>query len=88
MFLHIGEEITIYKNDIIGIFDMEKTTTTKETRNYLNAADKKIIYVSEEDPKSFIVARVNGEEIIYISPISVATLRERILRSTLWQTKI
>ncbi len=88
MFLHIGEDVTIYKSDIVGIFDIEKTTTTKETRLYLNGNDKKIIYVSEEDPKSFIVTVVNSEEIIYISPISVATLKERLLRRTLWQTKI
>lgn len=88
MFLHIGEEVTIYKSSIVGIFDLEKTTTTKETRLYLNDNDKKIIYVSEEDPKSFIVTVVNGQEIIYISPISVATLKERLLRRTLWQKKI
>ncbi|MBE7066983.1 MAG: DUF370 domain-containing protein [Ruminococcaceae bacterium] len=88
MFLHIGEDVTIYKSDIVGIFDMEKTTTTKETRNYLNGIEKEIIYVSEEDPKSFIVVNEEGSEKIYISPISVATLKERLLRSTLWQTKI
>ena len=88
MFLHIGDDVTIYKADIVGIFDMEKTTTTKETRNYLNGENKEIIYVSEEDPKSFIVVRTDNKEKIYISPISVATLKERLLRSTLWQTKI
>ena len=82
MFLHIGEDVTIYKSDIVGIFDMEKTTTTKETRNYLNGIEKEIIYVSEEDPKSFIVVNDEGSEKINISPISVATLKERLLRST------
>ena len=83
MFLHIGDNVTIYKEEIVGIFDIEKTTTTRETRNYLNGENKEIIYVSDEDPKSFVVTKANDIEKIYISPISVATLRERLLRSTL-----
>ena len=33
--------------------------------------------VSPEMPKSFVVCMENGEEVAYISPISVATLKKR-----------
>ncbi|MBR5991818.1 MAG: DUF370 domain-containing protein, partial [Clostridia bacterium] len=56
------------------------TTVSKHTRKYLSTATKngRIINVSLELPKSFIVCRdKNGEETVYISQISPATLLKR-----------
>ena len=32
MYLHIGQDIMIKKKDIVGIFDMDKTTISPRTR--------------------------------------------------------
>lgn len=80
MFLHLGDNYIIPIKDIIGIFDLEATTTTKETREFLNVSEEEgfITTISNEMPKSFIVTEEDSKSRIYLSPISVATLRKRI----------
>ena len=57
MYLHIGDNVSIKSSQIIGFFDIDKTTTTKETRNFLSNSEQKgaSITISEDMPKSFIV---------------------------------
>lgn len=81
MFLHIGNNRIISTKDLIGIFDIEKTSVSKLTRDYLNNAGKqnRIIYVSYDLPKSFAVCfDENLNETVYVSPISAATLLKRL----------
>ena len=77
MYLHLGQNTVITTDDIVGIFDIDGTTVQKNTRDFLSKAEKngKVIYVSAELPKSFIVCK---DEKVYISQISPATL---LLRS-------
>ena len=53
MILHIGETTVIKTNDIIGIFDLDTSTISKHTRNYLNKAqrDGEVISVTYDLPK-------------------------------------
>lgn len=85
MFLHLGENTVISSSEIIGIFDMDNTTVSKATRDYLSKMqkDKKIIDVSLDLPKSFVLCkdRDSGENVVYISPISTQTLLKRIQNS-------
>ena len=67
-------------DDIIGIFDLDTTTVSKNTRNYLAQAEKKGIVenVCYDLPKSFIVCRnKKGEDKVYIAQISSTTLQKR-----------
>lgn len=81
MYLHLGNDIIIRNKDIIGIFDIENSTTGQITKDFLSKTSKKQISVSFDMPKSFIVCKdVNNKEIIYISPISVSTLKKRFLK--------
>ncbi len=79
MFIHLGNDIIVNSKNIVGIFDIENTTTGKNTSKLLEKAtkEKRVINVSFEMPKSFIISIEKGREIIYISHISVATLRKR-----------
>ena len=65
--------------DILGIFDMDTSTVSKPTRDFLNIAEKngRVINVSFELPKSFIVCNEDGKLNIYISQISPVTLQKR-----------
>ena len=82
MFLHLGENTVITTDRIIGIFDLDNTTVSKITRDYLNLMQKskRIIDVSFDLPKSFILCKDNerGENVAYISPISTQTHLKRI----------
>ncbi|MCH5347725.1 MAG: DUF370 domain-containing protein [Oscillospiraceae bacterium] len=80
MYLHLGEETVVRKKDIIGIFDIENTSISKHTKDFLARSEKggRVVTVSYEMPKSFVVCKENGgEEKVYISQISASTLKKR-----------
>ncbi len=80
MYLHLGMDKVITFDEIIGIFDLDTTTVSKRTRDYLAKAEKEGIVenVCYDIPKSFIVCRdKNGNDRVYISQISSSTLLKR-----------
>ena len=56
MYLHLGENTVVRTDSIIGIFDMDTSTISKWTKDYLSNAtkNKRVINVSMELPKSQI----------------------------------
>lgn len=81
MYLHLGGSTVVNSRNIIGIFDLDTVTVTKLGRDYINrsAKDGKVINVTYELPKSFVLTKENGEERLYISQLSPATLLKRAL---------
>ena len=80
MYLHLGQDTVVNTDEIIGIFDLDTSTVSKATRDYLTNAEKsgRAITVSYELPKSFIVCNEKEKGIrVYISQISSATLLKR-----------
>lgn len=80
MYLHLGQDTVVTYDTILGIFDLEATTVSKPTRDYLANATKtgRVVNVSMDLPKSFIVCRnKDGSTTVYISPISPSTLLKR-----------
>ncbi|MBR3779036.1 MAG: DUF370 domain-containing protein [Clostridia bacterium] len=85
MYLHLGQEVVVRHSDIIGVFDMDNTTISPHTREYLRRAeiDGRVTYVSMELPKSFTVCAPKGRgqtDTVYISQIAPSTLRKRAKR--------
>lgn len=79
MYIHLGESISIHDSTVIGLFDIENTTIGQDTRAFLNRLEQKgrVVNVSDEMPKSFVICTEEGGEVAYISSISAATLRKR-----------
>ncbi len=79
MYLHLGGDTIVMKKDILGIFDMDTTTISKHTRNYLAAAQKenRVINVSYDLPAAFVVCAQGDNSVVYISQISPQTLLKR-----------
>ena len=80
MYIHLGGEIVVSEDEIIGIFDLENTTVSKHTRSFLNLSEKRkeVINVSFELPKAFILTSNNKQNKVYISQISPSTLNKRL----------
>ena len=57
MYLHLGQGVVVPEASVIGIFDLDNTTGSKITRKFLENAEKdgRIVSVSDELPKSFVV---------------------------------
>lgn len=79
MYLHLGQEIVVRLDDIVGIFDIETSSVGKETRRFLSHAENtmQVTNVSNDLPKSFIICEDKSGTRIYISQISTATLKRR-----------
>ena len=41
MYLHLGQETVVKMDSIVGIFDLDTSTISKFTRDYLTQAEKK-----------------------------------------------
>ena len=80
MYLHIGQNEIVPKQRIIGIFDLDNTSTSRKTREFLNAAEEEgVVQTACEDiPKSFVVCdHPYHRQIIYISQLNSQTLLKR-----------
>lgn len=80
MYLHLGQDTVVKMSEVVGIFDLETSTISKITRDYLAKAEKsgKVVNVSMEMPKTFILCKDNKKNItVYISQISSSTLLKR-----------
>ena len=81
MYVHIGNGKMLRVSDILGIFDTDNSTVSKNTRTWLTQNEKtgKLESATEEIPKSFILTMdENGEEKIYFSQLSSSTLKTRV----------
>ena len=80
MYLHIGNHILCDDRDLIGIFDLDKCSYGKRTRDYLSAADKEgvVLDISGDIPKSFVVCdHPYHPQIVYLSQLNTSTLQRR-----------
>lgn len=78
MYLHMGQDFIVREQEIIGIFDIDTTSTGKRTREFLERAENEgaVVSMSNDIPKSFIVTDFPYET-VYLSPISSAALTGR-----------
>ena len=78
MYLHMGQDFIVREQEIIGIFDIDTTSTGKRTREFLERAENEgaVVSMSNDIPKSFIVTDFPYET-VYLSPISSAALAGR-----------
>ncbi len=79
MFLHLGSDVVVNSKDVIAILDLDVTSTSKITREFLRVAEDEgfVVNVSEDLPKSFVIAEIDKESRVFVSPISSATLLKR-----------
>lgn len=80
MFIHIGNNISVLSDEIIGIFDMEVATTMKDSRRFLKMCEEEDFIenvLPEEMPKTVVVTEKDGRSKVYLSPISAATVKKR-----------
>lgn len=79
MYLHVGNDIVVRSEDIIGVFDIENTTINKQGRKFLNIAQRegRVVYATQDMPKSYVVICGKDGVSVYISSISPATLLKR-----------
>ena len=79
MYLHLGQNTVVDTEQLLGVFDLDNSTVSKHTRDFLARAQKegRVVNVSMELPKSFVVCRDKEGDTVYLSQLSSATLLRR-----------
>ena len=79
MYLHLGQSVVVPFRDVIGIFDLDNTTSSHRTRAFLSRAEREgdLVDVSMDVPKSFVLCRSELGTMVYLSQLSPATLLRR-----------
>ena len=80
MYIHLGRDYVLNDRDIIGIFDLETTTTSPQGGgSFLNYAQKNgaVVSLSDELPQCYVLADGGLVDAVYLSELSSAAMRRR-----------
>ena len=79
MYLSIGNDMAVRESSIIGIFDLDNTSTSKRTRIFLEKAEKEGGVVPCDDlPKAFVLTAEYGLNRVYLTSLAASTLEKRL----------
>ena len=79
MYLSIGSDLAVRDSSIIGIFDLDNTSTSKRTVEFLERAEQEGQVVPCDDlPKSFILTAEYGMPRVYLTEYYSSTLEKRL----------
>lgn len=79
MYINIGNDMAVRESALVGIFDMDNTTTSKNTRAFLkNAQEEGMVVPCDDLPKSFILTAEYPMNRVYESTLSSYTLEKRL----------
>ena len=78
MYLSIGNDMAVRDSSILGIFDLDNTSTSKRTREFLEKSEKEGEVVPCDDlPKSFVLTSEYGFTRVHLTALNTATLEKR-----------
>ena len=79
MYLSIGNDMAVREKSIIGIFDLDNTSTSRRTREFLEKAEQEGQVVPCDDlPKSFVLTSEYGFSRVHLTALASATLEKRL----------
>lgn len=86
-YAYLGGDAARNEDDILGVFDLDNTSWSRLTRDFLTRAEQegRIVNAAEDIPRSFVLC---ADETIILTQPSPATLARRLddqERFLLWQ---
>ena len=78
-YLYLGQNVVVPKRSVVAVFDLDNSSTSRITREFLAAAEKagEVSDVSGELPKSFVLTEAGGKRTCYLSQLNSSTLLKR-----------
>ena len=80
MYLHIGNNVMLPERRVIGVFDLETTSQSKRTAEFLKRAEDEGVVLSEctDVPKSFLLCdHPYHRQLVWLSQLNTRTLQSR-----------
>lgn len=80
MYLQLGPEISVRTEEIIGVFSINTAFCCEDSSEFLKISDEEgFVYdLCDDIKKSVVIAEINKNSKIFLSPISSSTLIKRI----------
>ena len=79
MYLSIGYDFSVRESSIIGIFDLDNTSYSRRTREFLDKAEENGEVVPCDDlPKSFVLTAEYGFNRVHLTSLNAYTLEKRL----------
>ncbi len=80
MYLHLGKGMVVNTSDIIAIMDLESSSRSIHTRDFLKTVEEEgfVRNVSDDIPKTYIVCEIEGQSVVYVTNISSKALSGRV----------
>lgn len=79
MYLSIGNDMAVRERAIVGIFDLDNTSTSRRTRAFLDRCEREGLVVPCDDlPKAFLLTAEYGFTRVYLTSLNAATLERRL----------
>lgn len=79
MYLSVGNDMAVRECSIIGIFDMDNTSASKRTREFLERAEREGLVVPCDDlPKSFVLTAEYGFSRVHLTSLNSRTLEKHL----------
>lgn len=79
MYLSIGNDMAVRDKSIVGIFDLDNTSTSRRTREFLEKSEKEGMVVPCDDlPKAFVLTSEYGFNRVRLTSLSSYTLEKRL----------
>ena len=80
MFIHIGDNKSVPENEIIGVFDLDRTSAI--SREFLKSAEAGglVVELCSDIPKSFVLCGGRSVQQVYLSTVAAETIRKRAKR--------
>ena len=80
MYLHLGNDYVVRKSAILAVFDLDNSSQSHLTREFLLRAEKAgrvVNAAGQELPKSFVVCAEGEGRTVYLSQLNASTLLRR-----------
>ena len=79
MYIDIGNNMAVRSGSVIGIFDLDNTSTSPRTREFLNHAEKEgQVIPCDGLPKAFVLTAEYGFHQVHLTELGSATLEKRL----------
>ncbi len=77
MYVDIGMDLAVRASQVLGVFDLDNTSWSKRTREFLQRAqeDGSLIEATDELPKSFVLTQEYGQTRVYLTKYNASILR-------------
>ena len=84
MYIPIGSDMSVREHTVIGVFDLDNTSWSKRTREFLESAEERgqIVEATDALPKSFVLTHEYGMQRVYLTKSNAAVLQKRMERQS------